>query len=276
MFLSGETFNKICHVSIYQRDNDFNYILFNQLNNIIYVNENNVLDDIISKKNIIFLKIDYIDFFTKSILPKLKEKFILVTHNGDIMSGKNNIIIEHPLLIKWFGQNMTIDSKKTEGIPIGLENSIWRRTNFEIITKNYNNSKDNLLYLNFSINTNKERIQIMKTLLSKGFIQNKKLPWNKYMSELSSYKFALSPEGNGIDCHRTWECLYLGVIPIVKKSVAMSFFSDLPILFVDNYDNITKKFLLEVYENKFKNKKFNLNKLNTMYYLKKFNKLLSR
>ena len=44
------------------------------------------------------------------------------------------------------------------------------------------------------------------------------------MSELSSYKFALSPEGNGIDCHRTWECLYLGVIPIVKKSVALSFF----------------------------------------------------
>ena len=50
MFLSGETFNKICHVSIYQRDNDYNYILFNKLDKIIYVNENNVLDDIISKK----------------------------------------------------------------------------------------------------------------------------------------------------------------------------------------------------------------------------------
>ncbi len=29
------------------------------------------------------------------------------------------------------------------------------------------------------------------------------------------YSFWLSPRGNGIDCHRTWEALYLDVIPIV-------------------------------------------------------------
>jgi hypothetical protein len=30
--------------------------------------------------------------------------------------------------------------------------------------------------------------------------------------------YVLSPPGNGIDCHRTWEALFLGSIPIVKKS----------------------------------------------------------
>ena len=63
------------------------------------------------------------------------------------------------------------------------------------------------------------------------------------MKELASYKFAISPEGNGIDCHRTWECLYLGVIPIVKNSNPMSYFKELPILFVDDYSCINNDFL---------------------------------
>ncbi|CAF4378106.1 unnamed protein product, partial [Adineta steineri] len=29
------------------------------------------------------------------------------------------------------------------------------------------------------------------------------------------YPFWLSPRGNGLDCHRTWEALYLDTIPIV-------------------------------------------------------------
>ena len=68
------------------------------------------------------------------------------------------------------------------------------------------------------------------------------------MQELSEYKFAISPQGNGVDCHRTWECLYLGVIPIITKSLCMSFFEELPILFVDNYDCITEEYLLEEYK----------------------------
>ena len=46
------------------------------------------------------------------------------------------------------------------------------------------------------------------------------------------------PEGNGIDCHRVWETLLLGRVPIVKKSKAMNHFSDLPILFVDKWNEI--------------------------------------
>ncbi len=92
---------------------------------------------------------------------------------------------------------------------------------------------------------------------------------------MSTHKFAISPEGNGIDCHRTWECLYLGVIPIVKKSVVLSYFSYLPILFVDNYDIITEEYLNKIYQKEFQNKKFNYKKLNTTYYKNKINKLLS-
>ena len=110
----------------------------------------------------------------------------------------------------------------------------------------------------------------MNNLLQKEFLKNESLPWNEYINDLSSYKFAISPQGNGVDCHRTWECLYLGVIPIVENSISMSFFQELPILFVDNYDIITEDFLHKKY-NEFSNKKFNLEKLNIKYWENKFN-----
>ena len=272
MFITGETLNKLFPISIYDRNylNQFSNIK-NYVNEVIYVNENNYnLTHILNNKNIFFTKIDWIDYFINIILPLIQKPFILVTHNGDQLSGIHNKILNHPLLIKWFGENMNIINDKTEGIPLGLENQMWNRTNFDIINQNISIQKKNLLYLNFSLHTNINREKIMHNLLKKGFLKNISLPWNEYMKDLSSYKFALSPQGNGVDCHRTWECLYLGVIPIVENSIPMSFFKELPILFVDNYDIITEDFLHEKY-NEFSNKKFNLEKLNLIYWENKIN-----
>ena len=33
-----------------------------------------------------------------------------------------------------------------------------------------------------------------------------------------SFVFGLSPRGNGVDCHRTWEMLYFGMIPVMLRS----------------------------------------------------------
>ena len=33
-----------------------------------------------------------------------------------------------------------------------------------------------------------------------------------------NFTFIYSPEGTGIDCHRTWEALYLNTIPIMKRN----------------------------------------------------------
>lgn len=202
-------------------------------------------------------------------MPLIKNPFILVTHNGDNMSGEHNIILSNNLLIKWYGQNMNIITNKTDALPIGLENKIWNRTNFKIIDTFKSNKKNKLLYLNFSINTNPNRPYIMYTL-SKNFKKNNTKNWSEYIEELSEYKFAISPNGNGVDCVRTWECLYLGVIPIVLKSCCMSFFEELPILFVDNYDCINEAYLLEEY-NKFQNKTFVLEKLDINYWKHKLN-----
>ena len=163
---------------------------------------------------------------------------------------------------------MNVITTKTECLPIGLENQIQNRTQFKIIDNFKSNTKSKLLYLNFNLNTNPNRNHIMNKLLSKNFKKNDNKKWNEYMQELSEYRFAISPQGNGVDCHRTWECLYLGVIPIITKSCCMSFFEELPILFVDNYDCITEEYLLKEYKI-FLNKTFNLEKLDINYWKNK-------
>ena len=39
-----------------------------------------------------------------------------------------------------------------------------------------------------------------------------------YFNNLPSYKFVISPEGNGVDCHRHYEILMAGCIPIMEDN----------------------------------------------------------
>ena len=49
-------------------------------------------------------------------------------------------------------------------------------------------------------------------------------------------KFVLSPPGNGIDCHRTWESIYLGAVPVVLSGfLSEELAESLPVLVVDSY-----------------------------------------
>ncbi len=231
--------------------------------------KNNNIIDLRNPKPLIFItRIENLNYLYDKIIKLINNKFVLITHYGDAEAGLNDKILNHPLLIKWYGQNMSIISDKTEGIPIGLESKYWGRTNLDIINNYSKNSKDKLLYFNFSLKTNANRGKIMDVLLKNGFIKNNNLPWCEYIKDLSNYKFSISPKGNGVDCHRTWECLYLGVIPIIEKSIQMSHFNDLPILFVDDYNCISIEYLNEVYKD-FKVRKFNLDKLDLCYWDKK-------
>jgi len=233
-----------------------------------YINNENwiyLLEDNYSDLLIFMTKVELLEEFYNKIVLFLKKKFILITHYSDKYAGNFKKIIDHPMLIKWYGINMKIISDKTSAIPIGLESVHFGRTNFDVIKIHENNIKDKLLYLNFSLKTHRNRKNIMNNLLKKGFKQNEKKKWCDYIEDLSKHKFCISPRGNGVDCHRHWECLYLGVIPIIEKSPEMKDFEDLPILYVDNYNEINVDYLNQIYE-EFQKKKFNMTKLNLKYW----------
>jgi hypothetical protein len=87
------------------------------------------------------------------------------------------------------------------------------------------------------------------TILSSNGIQNTYLDSNIYFESLPNYKFIISPEGNGIDCHRHYEALLAGCIPIIEENdLIKEKYKDCPILYTKDYSEITKEYLEEKYK----------------------------
>jgi hypothetical protein len=57
------------------------------------------------------------------------------------------------------------------------------------------------------------------------------------------YPFWLSPRGNGLDCHRTWEALYLDIIPIVWHSTLDPLYENLPVVVIRTWDELSEDIL---------------------------------
>ena len=96
--------------------------------------------------------------------------------------------------------------------------------------------------------TGKNRRGILHTLEQNNF-KNESVESSIYFSELPKYKFVISPEGNGIDCHRHYEALLAGCIPIVEHNPLIEEkYKGCPILYTDDYSEITEDYLLKVYD----------------------------
>lgn len=132
-----------------------------------------------------------------------------------------------------------------------------------------------LLMFAISSNTDKKRrkkhninrFKIIETLKKKGF-NNNKINYNEYFKELPNNKFVISPEGNGIDCHRHYEALMAGSIPICEYNEKIEKkYENLPILYTKDYSDINKEYLIKKYNEMLK-KEYNFEKLFFLYYTK--------
>jgi hypothetical protein len=102
-----------------------------------------------------------------------------------------------------------------------------------------------LIYFYFDINTNThKRQECFNTICAKGVDPQPKRPFQDYLKILSSYKFAICPEGNGIDTHRFWECLYLKVVPICPRNVVTEYYSKMfPVVLLDKWEDLNVEYL---------------------------------
>jgi hypothetical protein len=92
------------------------------------------------------------------------------------------------------------------------------------------------------------RDNIVKNLTNNE-ISNIDMNSNLYFETLPNYKFVISPEGNGIDCHRHYEALMAGCIPIIEDNeIIKEKYKGCPILYTKDYSEITKEYLKEKYE----------------------------
>lgn len=238
----------------------------------------------------IYICNDLIPFFVEKIIQDIKCPFILLSGDSDSSFGKQSRVTEkllnHPCLIKWFSQNNLLNHPKIQAMPIGLDyhtillnpNFSWREKGEEVLPINQEKILLSIpqtpffkripkIYSNYTIKNDyfgdrKRSECIPSDLLYKNMGVKRTELWK----EMARYSFVLSPKGNGIDCHRTWEALCLGCIPIVSYSYSL--FEDLPVLVVSDWSEVTQELLEKTLE-EFQNKTFNYDKLTLDYWKNK-------
>ena len=209
-------------------------------------------DDI--ENNFVFCKTEFLQMLKETNI--LKERpFTLVTHNSDINFTKENVeaVIEYfPNMEHWYTQNLLTENPRVSPIPIGIANPRWSHGNQDRFSRiiEENNKKDNLFYANFNVSTNaSERIDCYKKIGVEPFIKypnaesisahdefvNK--TQEQYLRKISKSYFTVSPDGNGKDCHKTWEAIYMKSIPIVKDSYFARQFKEkgIPLLIINDW-----------------------------------------
>uniref|UniRef100_A0A0G4HRE6 Exostosin GT47 domain-containing protein n=1 Tax=Chromera velia CCMP2878 TaxID=1169474 RepID=A0A0G4HRE6_9ALVE len=82
-----------------------------------------------------------------------------------------------------------------------------------------------------------EREEIFELIQNNPLVHITKgrLPRLKTWKEKGQFAFEISPPGFGLDCHRTWEALVLGLIVLVPESAIDDVFESLPVVFVKNW-----------------------------------------
>jgi hypothetical protein len=98
------------------------------------------------------------------------------------------------------------------------------------------------------------------------YYEEKEVPRKVTWAHQTKYAFVACPHGGGLDCHRQWEAMCLGCIPVVKKSSIDAIYEGLPVLIVDEWSDITPELLRSTVE-KFKTKKFDYDRLTLSYWM---------
>jgi hypothetical protein len=254
-FITGEKIQFLCNHFI-GNEKDFKY---NPNVNKFHKNKcmnMNTMNSEIENKMLVFCYthlLDNLDFLI-SKLTYFKNPFILVFHNSDGCFKKEHLLLFDKLHLLEFiyTQNMDVIHSKVLPLPIGLGNSMWKHGKLDNINIIYNLTlpKTEDIFFNFQKGTNTRiRNECYDSILKLGIPWIRKKPHMEYLKTLKQYKFCICPEGNGIDTHRFWECLYMNVIPICKKNILVEHYSNyFHIIIVNDWSDINIDELIYTYD----------------------------
>jgi hypothetical protein len=201
--------------------------------------------------NLVFVKTDLLPVFFEKYHKKIRHPYILVTHNSDHPVPANFApYLEDKKIIAWFGQNVeNYSHPKLFPIPIGIANRCWAHGNPSTFISKLNERESHLrnifLYMNFTVATSpNERSKVYWQFINEPYcVYSDPKALSSYLDDLLRTKFVLSPRGNGLDCHRTWEALMMGAIPIVRTSSIDSLYENLPVIIVQDWNEVDQNFL---------------------------------
>jgi len=198
-------------------------------------------------------------------------------------------VIDNPKLKLWFSQNCVLGHPKLRQIPIGLDyhtlsegraehwgpkaTPIEQENELFNIKKKYPQfwERKKLGFCNFHFSNRRiqDRQQAWELPEKEALVfQDGWTPRKDTWNRMCEHAFVLSPHGVGLDCHRTWEALALGCIPIVKSSPLNPLFDDLPVWIVEEWSHVNGCKMDQFIE-RTKNQAFNYEKLTLGYWTNK-------
>jgi hypothetical protein len=226
--------------------------------------------DTVKDGDLVWMRLIALPQFVQEALPRIQARFALLTGDEDwsIPGGFSGSaqLLESPKLLRWFTQNLDASGRhpKLDVLPIGLDfhtisnGPKWgeplatpaeQEAALEALRASMPANRDRLLKAHADFHFNKKKDQVwgddrdsVQRLLHGSpcvTFQAEKLRRSELWREKTRYAFVVSPHGNGLDCHRTWESLVLGNIVIVKRSSLDPLYDGLPVVIVDDWREIT-------------------------------------
>ena len=195
-----------------------------------------------------FCKADYLEYFFREVAPS--DEFVLFSHNSDRAIGRRFAReLRRRRLVAWFAQNPVLRHPKLRALPIGIANPRWPHGDQAVFKRIQSQSrpKARLFDASFDVATNPD--ERLSAIAATGLTPPLRRLFPDYLAGLAESYFCISPNGNGIDGHRTWEALYLRTIPVVTGSLVTEHHSDLPLVVLDDWSEFRSlEFSPELYE----------------------------
>lgn len=202
--------------------------------------------ELVESGDIVFVGNPLMNNFFENIHPRINNRYILIQHNGDYPVDEHIASYMDEKIIRFYAQCTEFAHEKITPIPIGIANKHHGFEGFSWLM-NRNIPKDTekkpRIFFHFIIQTNPQErgpaLEYFKKHASMDTI-NDFVPYGSYKDILASYAFTVSPAGNTLGSHRTWEALYLRTIPIVKRTVDAEYCvaNGLPLWILDDWNEL--------------------------------------
>ena len=200
--------------------------------------------------------------FAMTVLPNISRPIKLISSDGDgsmpggLAPGVANAILNHPQVTVWYTQNYdgSLTHSKLKPLPIGLD--LHYNPDLKVHDNRWDRKLADLLkaaadapqpaarsatvlcdVLSITHPSRREMKNVLQNVSHVHFT-TERVKFATAMRTYSQHRFATSPRGNGIDCHRTWELLTLRTIPIVLSSSIDPLYKGLPVVIVQAWEEV--------------------------------------
>jgi hypothetical protein len=208
----------------------------------------------ISASRTIFVYTDAVGLFQEHVWPRLTGNgYVLITHNSDCGIGPEQLPwVERAgdQLTHWFAQNLVVEHPKLSPLPTGLANSRWPhgdvRLLCQVAAQTRQLGRSELIHADFDLASHPDRSRAadaIRSLIPTGMpVPARASTFAEYLVDLARHRFCACPRGNGVDTHRFWEALYLGVVPVVERSTHTERWvrEGVPMVLLDDWSELSR------------------------------------